>query len=69
MYISNNVKIEKAIIADNCNIRENVVIKGNNENLVILASFVEVLSNLELIAPKTVSLSVCHHEVVKENMK
>ena len=69
VYISNNVKIENAIIADNCNIRENVVIKGNNENLVILAPFVEVLSNLKLIAPKTVSLSVCHHEVVKEDMK
>lgn len=69
VYISNNVKIEKAIIADNCNIRENVVIKGNNEKLVILASFVEVLKNLELIAPKTISLTVCHHEVVKESMK
>ena len=69
VYLSNNVKIENAIIADNCNIRENVVIKGNNENLVILASFVEVLNNLELVAPKTISLSVCHHEVVKENMK
>jgi NDP-sugar pyrophosphorylase family protein len=69
VYISNNAKIENAIIADNCNIRENVIIKGNNENLVILASYVEVLSNLELIAPKTISLSVCHHEVVRESMK
>ena len=69
VYISNNAKIEKAIIADNCNIRENVVIKGYNENLVILASFVEVLKNLEIIAPKTISLTVCHHEVVKESMK
>lgn len=69
VYISNNVKIEKAIIADNCNIRENVKIKGNNENLVILSSYVEVLNNLELFAPKTISLSVCHHEVVKESMK
>jgi NDP-sugar pyrophosphorylase family protein len=69
VYISNHVRIEHAIIADNCNIRENVVIKGNNGNLVILAPFVEVLKNLELIAPKTVSLSVCHHEVVKEHMK
>jgi len=69
VYISNNVKIERAIIADNCNIRENVRIRGNNENLVILASYVEVLDNLELIAPKTMSLSVCHHEVVKESMK
>lgn len=69
VYISNNVKIEKAIIADNCNIRENVRIIGINENLVILASYVEVLDNLELIAPKKMSLSVCHHEVVKESMK
>lgn len=69
VYISNNVKIENAIIADNCNIRENVVIMGNNENLVILSSFVEVMNNLKLIAPKTISLSICHHEVVKEDMK
>jgi NDP-sugar pyrophosphorylase family protein len=69
VYISNNVKIEKAIIADNCHIRENVTLKGNGENLVILASYVEVLKNLELIAPKTISLTVCHHEVVKESMK
>jgi len=69
VYISNSVKIEKAIIADNCHIRENVVIEGNNENLVILASYVEVLKNLEIIAPKTISLTVCHHEVVKESMK
>jgi len=69
VYISNHVKIEKAIIADNCNIRESVKLKGNNENLVILASYVEVLNNLELIAPKTISLTVCHHEVVKESMK
>ncbi len=69
VYISNNVKIEKAIIADNCNIQENVILKGNNENLVILASYVDILKNLELIAPKTISLTVCHHEVVKESMK
>ncbi|MFX0010951.1 MAG: sugar phosphate nucleotidyltransferase [Candidatus Hermodarchaeota archaeon] len=69
VYISNNVKIDNAIIADNCNIRENAIIKGNNENLVILSSFVEVMNNIELIAPNTFSLSVCHHEVVKEDMK
>ena len=69
VYISNNVKIENAIIADNCNIRENGIMKGNNENLVILSSFVEVLNDLKLIAPNTISLSVCHHEVVKEDMK
>jgi NDP-sugar pyrophosphorylase family protein len=69
VYISNHVKIEKAIIADNCNIQEDVILKGNKENLVILASYVDVLKNLELIAPKTISLTVCHHEVVKESMK
>jgi mannose-1-phosphate guanylyltransferase/phosphomannomutase len=69
VYISNNARIENAIISDNCNIRENVLIKGNNENLVILAPFVEVLNNLELIAPTNIPLSVCHHEIVKEHMK
>ncbi len=69
VYISNHVKIEKAIIADNCNIQEYVILKGNNENLIILASYVEVLKNLKLIAPKTISLTVCHHEVVKESTK
>ncbi len=68
-YLSSNVKIEKAIIADNCHIQENVTLKGNNENLVILASYVEVLKNLEILAPKTISLTVCHHEVIKESMK
>lgn len=68
-YISSNVKIDKAIIADNCHIQENVTLKGNNENLVILASYVEVLKNLEILAPKTISLTVCHHEVLKESMK
>jgi NDP-sugar pyrophosphorylase family protein len=68
-HISSNVKIEKAIIADNCHIQENVTLKGNNENLVILASYVEVLKNLEILAPKTISLTVCHHEVLKESMK
>ncbi len=68
VYISNHVKIEKAIVADNCNIQENVILKGNNENLIILASYVEVLKNLKLIAHKSFSLTVCHHEVVKESM-
>ena len=67
--ISNHVKIEKAIIADNCIIQDNVLLKGNNENLIILASYVEVMKNIELISPKTSSLTVCHHEVVKESMK
>jgi len=68
-HISSNVQIKKAIIADNCNIQENVKLKGNNENLIILASYVRVMKNLVIIAPKTLSLTVCHHEVVKESLK
>ncbi len=64
-YISDNVQIEKAIIADNCLIREGVQLKGNNKNLVILSSYVEVLENLSLIAPSNNSLAVCHHDVVR----
>jgi NDP-sugar pyrophosphorylase family protein len=67
-YISKNVKIERAIISDNCNVQENVILKGNGNNLVILASYVEVLKNLNLISPEDSSLTVCHHEVVKENI-
>ncbi|TET60751.1 MAG: NDP-sugar synthase [Promethearchaeota archaeon] len=64
-YISDNVQIEKAIIADNCLIHEGVQLKGNNKNLVILSSYVEVLENLSLIAPSNNSLAVCHHDVVR----
>ena len=64
-YISNDVKIEKAIIADNCLLHDGVQLIGNNENLVILSSFVEVLDNVKLIAPLNSSLTVCHHEVIR----
>ena len=64
-YISNNVKIEKAIISDKCLIHDGVQLIGNNQNLVILSSYVEVLENLSLIAPSNNSLSVCHHDVVR----
>ncbi|MCK4780380.1 MAG: NDP-sugar synthase, partial [Candidatus Lokiarchaeota archaeon] len=67
-YISNNVKIERAIISDNCLIHDGVQLKGNNQNLVILSSYVEVLENLSLIAPSTDSLKVCHHDVVRMNL-
>lgn len=67
-YISNNVKIEKAIISDNCLIHDGVQLKGNNQNLVILSSYVEVLENLSLIAPSNNSLTVCHHDVVRMNL-
>jgi len=64
-YISENVKCEKAIIADNCLLHDGVQLVGKNENLVILSSFVEVLDNVSLIAPPNSSLSVCHHDVVR----
>ena len=67
-YISKNVKIEKAIISDNCHIRDGVVLKGNKENLVILSSYVEVLKDIKLIAQKNGPISVCHHDVVKEDL-
>ncbi len=64
-YISENVKCEKAIISDNCLIHNGVQLGGNNENLIILSSFVEVLDNVKLIAPSNSSLAVCHHDVVR----
>ena len=64
-YISENVQIEKAIIADNCLIHDGVQLIGNNQNLVILSSYVEVLDNIKLIAPSSNSLAICHHEVVR----
>ncbi|MGV9171614.1 MAG: sugar phosphate nucleotidyltransferase [Promethearchaeia archaeon] len=68
-YISQNVKIENAIISNNCQVDENVELTGNGRNLVILASHVRVRKNLQLIAPDNDSISVCHHEIVKESMK
>jgi NDP-sugar pyrophosphorylase family protein len=68
-YISKNVNIVKTILSDNCNVNDNVVLKGNNENLVILASYVEVLKGVRVVAPINQSLTFCHHEVVKENME
>ncbi len=64
-YISKNIKCEKAIIADNCLLHDGVQLVGNNQNLVILSSFVEVLDNVKLIAPPNSSLTVCHHDVVR----
>ena len=68
-FVSKHVIIDTSIISDNCNIKNNVIIRGNHENLVILSSYVQVMENLELIAPETFSLTICHHEVVKESMK
>ncbi|TKJ21785.1 MAG: hypothetical protein CEE43_08835 [Promethearchaeota archaeon Loki_b32] len=64
-YISENVKCEKTIIADNCLLHDGVQLIGNNQNLVILSSYVEVLDNIKLIAPYNNSLAICHHEVVR----
>ncbi|MFX1532375.1 MAG: sugar phosphate nucleotidyltransferase [Promethearchaeota archaeon] len=68
-YISENVNIEKAIISDNCVIKNNVILKGNDQNLVILASYVQVLEGIKLIAPSNDSITVCHHEVVSEDIE
>ncbi|MFW9785865.1 MAG: sugar phosphate nucleotidyltransferase [Candidatus Heimdallarchaeota archaeon] len=68
VYISKDVKVDKAIISDNCLIQNGVEIKGNNQNLVILASHVKVLENISLIAPSNGSITICHHEIVEEEI-
>ena len=65
-YINKNVKIENAIISDNCVIHDRVELKGNGQNLIILASYVEILEKIKLIAPSSSSITVCHHEIVRE---
>ena len=67
-YISEDVKLEKVIVSDNCLIHKGAQLIGNNQNLVILASYVEVSENVCLIAPSNHSLTVCHHEVVKNSI-
>ncbi|MFX1496000.1 MAG: sugar phosphate nucleotidyltransferase [Promethearchaeota archaeon] len=67
-YISKKVKIEKSIISDNCLLEENVQLKGQNENLVILASYVKVLKDIRLYTKEMQSINFCHHEVVKESL-
>ena len=68
MYISKNVNVERAIISDNCHIRDNVIIKGNEQNLVIIASYVQILENITLLASNNTSISICHHEIIKESI-
>jgi NDP-sugar pyrophosphorylase family protein len=68
-YISKNVKIEYAIISDNCHLHDNVVLKGNKDNLVILSSYINVLKSIKLIAPKNSPISICHHEIVKDSIE
>ncbi|MFX1444652.1 MAG: sugar phosphate nucleotidyltransferase [Promethearchaeota archaeon] len=68
-YISKYVKIEKSIISDNCHIHDGAILKGNEQNLVILASYVHILKNIKLNASKTGSISICHHEIIKRDIK
>ena len=69
-YISKNVTLENTIISDNCLIGNGVVAEGHDTALVILSSYVEVLDHLRLIAPldSSISMTVCHHEVVKKSL-
>jgi NDP-sugar pyrophosphorylase family protein len=67
-YISKNCQLESTIISDNCHIHDNVILKGNGQNLVILAAYVEVMKDVQLNA-KSAMLGVCHHEVIKESIK
>ena len=67
-YISQNANIDTAIIADNCLIEEGVILKGNGENLIILASYVSVRKNIKLIATDKSSITFCHHELIKDDI-
>ncbi|MHA1915696.1 MAG: sugar phosphate nucleotidyltransferase [Promethearchaeota archaeon] len=68
-YISNNVKIEKAIISDNCLLQDGVELRGKNQNLVILGSYVKVTENVKLISPSNGSITVCHHDIIRDNIE
>jgi len=68
-YISKNAKIVNAIISDNCYINDNVIMQGKGEDLVLLASYVEILKNIKLIAQPNRPISFCHHELVKESIE
>ncbi len=66
-YIAKNVKIDRAIISNDCHIHDKAILQGNEKNIVILASNVEVLANIRLIAHEFISLSICHHEIIRES--
>jgi NDP-sugar pyrophosphorylase family protein len=68
-YISKDVTIDKAIISDNCLIHDKAELKGENQNLVILASYVEVLENVSLYPPSNRSLTICHHETISKDFE
>lgn len=63
--IGKNVTIDRSIIADNCMLGDYCDLQGNETALVVLSSFVDVNPHIRLIAAQYVSLTVCHHEVVK----
>ena len=66
-YIAKNVEIERAIISDNCLIHDDIKLKGNSHNLVNLASYVEILKGVSLIAPSNSSINICHHEIIRDD--
>ena len=68
-YISNHVEIENAIISDNCAIGDNVHLKGIEDKLILLSSYVKVMKDVEIINDSINSYSVCHHEVFIESKK
>ncbi|MBN1800467.1 MAG: NDP-sugar synthase [Candidatus Lokiarchaeota archaeon] len=68
VFIGENSIVEKAIVADNCRLEENVELKGNENALVILGSSVHVLKNIRLISPKDQHITYCHHEVVRRSI-
>lgn len=69
VYIEENTNISKTIIADNVLIKKGAELRGYDDQLVILASDVQVLENIKLIAGKHYPISYCHHEVVKEDIE
>ncbi|MBY9002399.1 MAG: NDP-sugar synthase [Candidatus Lokiarchaeota archaeon] len=68
-YISNNVEIENAIISDNCAIGDNAHLKGIEDKLILLSSYVKVMKGVKIINDFNDYYSVCHHEVVSESLK
>ena len=68
-YISKNTSIKNAIISDNCLIEKNVRLTGDDQNLIILSSYVKVNNDIRLISKSHQPISICHHEIVKENIE
>jgi NDP-sugar pyrophosphorylase family protein len=68
-HISKNVNLEKAILSNNCFLDDNVMLKGIEENLIILSSYVKVSKGVRIIDPKDNFFSICHHETITENLE